>query len=182
MIYIFKLIWANIQKSFFDCLSSIGLFSFLTPSPEPPGTKQTWLNGIHVYTKEGPHPFLRGDFSQIMKIHWQHLKIFFSITTAPISTKLCPKYLWVKGIQWPCLFQGKMTTSLNNSGWIIIAKCSSLFVVRKCCSSKLEDPLASCFEFMCFICYHSVTIDTISVTGVFLHVLTNSYFLIIMSQ
>ena len=33
------------------------------------------------------------------KIHWRNLKIFFSRTTGPISTKLGTKHPWVKGIQ-----------------------------------------------------------------------------------
>ena len=36
---------------------------------------------------------------EIVKIHWRNLKIFFSRTTEPISTKLFTKHPWVKGIQ-----------------------------------------------------------------------------------
>ena len=36
---------------------------------------------------------------EIIKINWQLLKIFFSRTTGPFSTKLCTKHPWVKMIQ-----------------------------------------------------------------------------------
>ena len=58
-----------------------------------------WVKGIQVCSIEGPHPFPRGDNYEIAKIHWQNLKIFFSRTTEPISTNLCAKHSWMKGIQ-----------------------------------------------------------------------------------
>ena len=62
-------------------------------------TKYPWVKGIHVCSKEGPHPSPRGDNNKIAKIHWWNSKIFFSRTTKPISTKLGTKHSWVKGIQ-----------------------------------------------------------------------------------
>ena len=58
-----------------------------------------WLKGIQFCLNEKPRPFLRGDNQEIVKIHWRNLKIFFSRTTGPISTKLGTKYLWDKGIK-----------------------------------------------------------------------------------
>ena len=43
--------------------------------------------------------FPRGDNNVIAKIHRQHLKIFFSRTVGPTSTKLGTKNPWVEGIQ-----------------------------------------------------------------------------------
>ena len=63
------------------------------------GTKHPWVKGIQVCSNEGPHPFPRGDNYNTAKIHWQNLKIFFSRTTEPISTKLGTKHFWVKGTQ-----------------------------------------------------------------------------------
>ena len=56
--------------------------------------------GIQVCSNEGPGPFPREDNSKFAKIHWQILKIFFSRTDGPISTKLGRNHLWVKGIQF----------------------------------------------------------------------------------
>ena len=46
-----------------------------------------------------PRPFPRRDNYEIAKIHGGNLKIFFSRTTGPISTKLGTKRPWVKEIQ-----------------------------------------------------------------------------------
>ena len=46
------------------------------------------MKGIPFSTTEGPCPFPRGDNYEKVKIHWRNLKIFFSRTTGPISTKL----------------------------------------------------------------------------------------------
>ena len=57
------------------------------------------------------HTLFQGEISvKLRVIHWQNLKIFFSRTTGSISTKLCTKQPWVKGIQvcsneGPCFFQ-----------------------------------------------------------------------------
>ena len=46
------------------------------------------MNGIQICSNEEPRPFLREDNYEIAKIHKRHLKILFSRTTGPISTKL----------------------------------------------------------------------------------------------
>ena len=58
------------------------------------------MKRIQVCSNEGPRPFARGDNNEIVKIHWWNLKIFFSRTTGPISTKLSTKHPCVKGIQF----------------------------------------------------------------------------------
>ena len=63
------------------------------------GTKHPWVKGIQVYSNKGPFAFPRADNYEIAKIHLQNLKIFFSRTTEPFSTKLDTKHPWVKGIQ-----------------------------------------------------------------------------------
>ena len=63
------------------------------------GTKHPWVKGIQICSNGGPRPFPRGDYYVIVKIHWGNLKMFFSRTTKPISTKLCTKHSWVMGIQ-----------------------------------------------------------------------------------
>ena len=52
---------------------------------------QTWHKSSLC---EGPRPFPSGDNYRIVKIHWQIKKIFFSITTGPISTKHGINYPW----------------------------------------------------------------------------------------
>ena len=71
-------------------------------------TKHPWLKGIQVCSNEGPRPSPRGDNSEIVNFYPKYLKIFFSRTTVPISTKLGTKYPWMKGIHvysngWPDL-------------------------------------------------------------------------------
>ena len=63
------------------------------------GTSRLWVKGIQVCSNEWSHPFPRGDYYEIAKIHWQILKIFFSRTARSISTKLYTNHLWMKGIQ-----------------------------------------------------------------------------------
>ena len=82
------------------------LFTFSSSSQEPlsqfqPNLAQNILGwrGFKFIHMKGPGPFLRGDNYKIVKIHWRHLKIFFSRTTEPISTKLNTKHYWVNGIQ-----------------------------------------------------------------------------------
>ena len=67
---------------------------------------------ISICSNKRPHPFPRGDDSEIVKISYQHLRIFFSRTTGLISTKFGTKHPWVKGIQ-------VYTTSLK---WKIVVK------------------------------------------------------------
>ena len=62
-------------------------------------TKHPWVKGIQVCSDEGPRPFPRGDNSEIVNLYLKFLKIFFSITTGPIWTKLGTKHSWVDGIQ-----------------------------------------------------------------------------------
>ena len=57
------------------------------------------MKGIQDCLNEGLRPSQRGDNWEIIKINWQHLKIFFSRTTGPISTKLIAKHPWIMGIQ-----------------------------------------------------------------------------------
>ena len=52
-----------------------------------------------MYMCDIPGLFQRGDNYEIAKIHWWNLKIFFSRTTGPISTKLGTMHPWVKGFQ-----------------------------------------------------------------------------------
>ena len=44
-------------------------------------------------------PFSKGDNSQNVKLFWKYWKIFFFRTTSLISSKLCTKHPWLKGIQ-----------------------------------------------------------------------------------
>ena len=55
------------------------------------GTKHPWVKGIQVSSNENKN--------EIAKIHWRTLKIFFSRTTNPISTKQGTKRYWDKGMQ-----------------------------------------------------------------------------------
>ena len=73
---------------------------------------------IQVCSNEGFRPFPKGDHNEILKIHWQILKIFFSRTTEPISTKLGINHLWVKSLKFvqmkgPALFQGEIISKLQ---------------------------------------------------------------------
>ena len=72
-------------------------FTFSSSSPEPQGQFQ-WIR-IQVCSNEGPHPFPREDNYKIAKMHWLKLRILFSRTTGPISTKLCTMPPWVMGIK-----------------------------------------------------------------------------------
>ena len=92
-----ELFWSPVVHS-----SVRKLITFST-SPEPlgqfqPNMPQSILEW-RVFSNEGPRPFPRGDNCEIVKIHWQNLKMFFSRTTGPISTKLCTKHPWGKLIQ-----------------------------------------------------------------------------------
>ena len=80
------------------------------------------MKGIQVCSNEGPRPFPRGDNYEIVKIHWQNLKIFFSRTTGPILTKLGTKHHWVKGFQvcsneGPCPFQREDNYEIVKIHW-----------------------------------------------------------------
>ena len=111
------------QVSFSCSLLSIGLsvcklFTFSSSSQEPLGqfqpnligTKHPCVKGIQVCSNDEPKPFPRGDNYEIAKIHSWNLKIFFSRTNGPISTKLGSKlklgegnsnlFKWIKGNRW----------------------------------------------------------------------------------
>ena len=51
------------------------------------GTKHPWVHGIQVCSNEGPRLFPRGDNGENVKLYWKYLKISFSRTIRPISTK-----------------------------------------------------------------------------------------------
>ena len=54
----------------------------------------------YFFSKERPNPLLKGRLQQYSEnTLTRFLKIFFSRTTEPISTKLGTKHPWVKGIQ-----------------------------------------------------------------------------------
>ena len=88
------------------CPSVCKLFTFSSFSQEPLGQFQPnlaqsilgWREFKFFFSNEGPRPFPKGDYYEIVKIHWRNYKIF-SRTTEPISTKLGTKHPWVKGIQ-----------------------------------------------------------------------------------
>ena len=63
------------------------------------GTKHPWVEGIQVCSNEGPCPSPRGDNSEIVNLYSKYLKILFSRTTGPITTKLNTKHPWVGWIQ-----------------------------------------------------------------------------------
>ena len=48
------------------------------------------------------HAFFQGEIIATEKIHWRLLKIFYSRTTWPISTKFDTEYPWVKSVQTFC--------------------------------------------------------------------------------
>ena len=63
------------------------------------GTQHPWVKGTKFYSNEGPCPISRGDNYEIAKNTLKKLKIFFSLTTGPISTNLGTMCPLVKGIQ-----------------------------------------------------------------------------------
>ena len=52
------------------------------------------------FCKRRPRPFPRGGNNDIAKIHWRILKIFFSRTSKPNSTKLGTEHPWVNGFKY----------------------------------------------------------------------------------
>jgi hypothetical protein len=52
------------------------------------GTNYPWMKGNQACSNKGPCPLQRGDNHKNAKMGWGHLKIFFSITTRPILTRL----------------------------------------------------------------------------------------------
>jgi hypothetical protein len=63
------------------------------------GTNYPWVKGIQISSNKGPGPLQSGDNHKNVKMGWGHLRIFFSITTGPILTRLGTNYLWRKRIQ-----------------------------------------------------------------------------------
>ena len=65
---------------------------------------QTWHKYLYLWMGfkfaklKRPHLFPRGYNNEIAKIHWWNLKIFFTRTTGPISTKLGTMHPWMKGV------------------------------------------------------------------------------------
>ena len=87
---------------------------------------QTWHKdpcekGIQVCLNKGPRPFSRGDNYEITKIHWQNLKIFFSITTGSISTTPITVHPWVKGFQ-VCSKEPFNSHKVNNEFFFSLSK------------------------------------------------------------
>ena len=96
------------QVSFSNCplvyLYTVHIFIFFRttgPISTKLGTEHSLVMGIHFFFTYvlGPCTFPRGDNDKIANIHWKNLKIFFSNSTGPISTKLGTKHSWVKRIQ-----------------------------------------------------------------------------------
>ena len=105
------IVHCSLRKTFhiFVCFITTG------PISTKLGTKNTWVKGIQICSIDIPCQFPRGDNNEIAKIHQRLLKIFFSRTLGPISTKVGTKHLWVMGIQSfqvkvPVLFQGEIIT------------------------------------------------------------------------
>ena len=95
----FKLTWAESSSEFFwsSVCPSVNFHIFIFSRTTGPistklGTKHPWVKGIQVCSNEGPRPSQRGDNWEMIKLNWQLLKIFFSKTTGPSSTKLGTKY------------------------------------------------------------------------------------------
>ena len=115
------------------------------------GTKYSWVKGIQVCSNERPHPFPRGDNYKIVKIHWQNLKIFFSRTNGPISTKLGTKSPWVKGIQVcanerPCPFRrGDNYKIAKNTSMKFKIKIKMCLLIWAIFSGERCGPWASCY-------------------------------------
>ena len=103
------------KQKYIDKIKKILFSRTIEPITIKLGTKHPWVKWIQVCSKEGPHPFPRGDNYEIVKIHYRNLKILVSKTTGSISTKIGTKHPWVKGIQdssnkGPAFFQGEIIT------------------------------------------------------------------------
>ena len=70
-------------------------------------TKHPWVMGSQFCSNEGLRLFQKGDNKEIGKIHWRILKIYFSRTTGPISTKVDTNFQ-VCSSKGPALFQGEI--------------------------------------------------------------------------
>ena len=108
-----KLTWADLSSGELFCSPVVHLclsgcpfvciifhiFRFFFRNTELISTKfgiKNSLKGIQVNLNKGPCPFPRGDKREILvvKIHWQHLKLFLSRTTGPISTNKQSIFCW----------------------------------------------------------------------------------------
>ena len=112
----------KVEVSFSDCLSVRKLFTFSSSSPEPlsqfqpnlaqsifgwrrfkfvqmKGTNHPWMKDIQNFKNKGSRPFIKGGYYEMAKIHWRNLKILFSRSTGPISTKLGTKRPFGVGTQ-----------------------------------------------------------------------------------
>ena len=100
-------------------------------------------------------PFLlRGDNYEVEKIHWLNLKIFFSRTTEPISTKLGTKHPWVKGIQ-VCLNKG----AFSKGRWLRNSKLwANVYIDLNWFLRWVMWPMGLLFEQVCFLgcIYHII--------------------------
>ena len=95
------------------------IFDFFSRTAGPILTKLStnhhWEEGIQVCSNEEDCSSPRGDNSKRVKIHWKFLKIFFSRTSRPNSTKLGThhpwefKFLQIKG---QVLFKGEIITKM----------------------------------------------------------------------
>ena len=87
------------MRKYIDKLYGIFFFRTNRPMSNKLGVKLPWVKGIQICSDKGPCLFPRGNNSEMAKIHWQNLIIFFSRTTGSISIKLSTKHLRVKEIQ-----------------------------------------------------------------------------------
>ena len=119
-ISIFKLTWAGSLSELFGslfvrhmsvrqsvCLSvnfsvNFSYFHLLLRTTGQISTKfgtKPLVEGSQICSNEGPHPFLRVNYSKNIKIILKTFKIFFFRTTGTIFTKLGTKHAWVVLIQ-----------------------------------------------------------------------------------
>ena len=97
-----------------------------------------------------PTPFsYREENSKIAKINWHNLKIFFSRTPWPISTKPGTKHPWWKRFN----FKQIRTYQFSKRRWLLFCLYSTLwdnhifaqlFIDRQCFSGEWCGPWASC--------------------------------------
>ena len=106
-----------VEEWVFITLSSIYFFMNI-----PTITEYSMVRGIQVCSNEGlPCPFPRVDNYEILKIHWQTLRIFFSRTTGPISPQ---GILGWRGFKF---FQKKNQSTIICNHWIM----KSAFLVNE---------------------------------------------------
>ena len=104
----------------------------------------------------------------VVKMHWQHLKVFFSRTTGPISTKLCTNFPWVREFKF---VQIKDYLILKKELLIIsFSLCESLFIDWNSFSCERCWPLVfRLFSFMgCYILLLYISLNILEFGVVFL--------------